>query len=562
MTAVATRRNLVAHPKLLLDVVNRQAGSLDKAILEGVMNAIEAGATEVRLDFAPADGDQPAKLSISDDGKGINSETEIEEFFETFGTPHDESEGKIWAQFRMGRGQIFSFGKNTWRTSTFKMEVDIETWGLEYELTKGLEEYNGCQIRVDLYANRIGYITTKGLQQSVKNQIEFMPIPIFFNGEQVNTPAKDLDWMIEDEDAYYLFGVGNELSVYNLGAFVKTIDAYYAGVTGTIVSKKQLKVNFARNDIQSDCEVYQRVLAIVKKNRIKQTRTRKTLSTEQRIATLIALRDDEELYKDVRNASLIPTSSRNNMSLHKVRVNTLPWTFAPVGDRYADKLMQSEAALCLDETILDKLGFDGEPEDFFTWLIAGAFESGYNGKYDQEKELKKWAKVAAMYRPFDELEDNVNRSATLVPEKSYSKVEKRLLRVLNKYPERWENRTLAIGLSDVYDAWTDGNSYIAIGRQFLKRVGVNTAHGAQCILTVLCHELAHDEATDGSHVHGPEFYERYHEITMKEWDNPLALIAQFNDLMRGQRIEDHTFAVQQKDEKALAARNSKLGITE
>jgi hypothetical protein len=33
------------HPKLLLDVIQRQAGTLSKAILEGVMNAVDAGAT-------------------------------------------------------------------------------------------------------------------------------------------------------------------------------------------------------------------------------------------------------------------------------------------------------------------------------------------------------------------------------------------------------------------------------------------------------------------------------------------------------------------------------------
>ena len=36
------RRKLKMHPKLLLDVIGRQAGSVHKALLEGTMNAIEA----------------------------------------------------------------------------------------------------------------------------------------------------------------------------------------------------------------------------------------------------------------------------------------------------------------------------------------------------------------------------------------------------------------------------------------------------------------------------------------------------------------------------------------
>ena len=38
----AATRTLKMHPKLLLDVIERQAGTLDKAILEGGMNGIEA----------------------------------------------------------------------------------------------------------------------------------------------------------------------------------------------------------------------------------------------------------------------------------------------------------------------------------------------------------------------------------------------------------------------------------------------------------------------------------------------------------------------------------------
>ena len=35
------------HEKLLVDVIKKQAGTLQKAILEGITNSIEAGATKV-----------------------------------------------------------------------------------------------------------------------------------------------------------------------------------------------------------------------------------------------------------------------------------------------------------------------------------------------------------------------------------------------------------------------------------------------------------------------------------------------------------------------------------
>lgn len=75
-------RRFVMHPNLLYDVILRQAGSLEKAILEGVMNAIDAGASRcvVRL--------EARKVVIEDDGRGFRSRSEIEAFFETFDTPY------------------------------------------------------------------------------------------------------------------------------------------------------------------------------------------------------------------------------------------------------------------------------------------------------------------------------------------------------------------------------------------------------------------------------------------------------------------------------------------
>ena len=112
-------RTFKMHDKLLLDVIKKQAGSIQKAVLEGVMNSIEAGASQVDVTV------EPTQIRIIDDGRGFQSRQEIELFFETFGQPHTESENKRWAQFRMGRGQLFAFGRNEWRTGPYVMRVDI-----------------------------------------------------------------------------------------------------------------------------------------------------------------------------------------------------------------------------------------------------------------------------------------------------------------------------------------------------------------------------------------------------------------------------------------------------
>ena len=138
-------RRFGMHQNLLYDVILRQAGTLQKAILEGVMNAIDAGATECAVTL------DTHSFSLEDNGHGFQSRREIEDFFEMFGTPHQEGDA-TYGRFRMGRGQMMAFGRNTWRSRIFEMRVDIKGSGLDYELFEHADDdFAGTRIEVDLY---------------------------------------------------------------------------------------------------------------------------------------------------------------------------------------------------------------------------------------------------------------------------------------------------------------------------------------------------------------------------------------------------------------------------
>ena len=247
-------RTFRMHDKLLLDVIKKQAGSVQKAVLEGAMNSIEAGATRVEVSV------EPTQIRINDDGRGFQSREEIELFFETFGQPHTESEGKRWAQFRMGRGQMFAFGRNEWRTGKFIMRVDINQ-RLGYDLQTNHQPVKGCSIIITLYEplnDREIYGITKELGVFVK----YVSVPVLVNGRQVNSPPENRSWGPEtNDDAYILLNDGNELAVYNLGVLVCRFGKHHFGVAGTIVTKKRIEVNFARNDIIRSCPVWKRIKA-------------------------------------------------------------------------------------------------------------------------------------------------------------------------------------------------------------------------------------------------------------------------------------------------------------
>lgn len=566
------------HPKFVYDGIRRQAGSLCKAILEGVMNSVEAGASRVDITFNPpkgGDGEdcQYATLDIVDNGTGIPTKAEIERYFATFGQPHTQDERKIWAQFRMGRGQLFSFGVNTWLTGTHKLVVDVEQWNVEdtgddwnldFEWLEDQPVVKGCNIHINLYKNPIGYSypSEAAFQDAIKRQIEFVTVPVYFNGTLLTHDPADLKWDLEDEFAYYLWATGSNLTVYNLGAFCKEIPASNAGVTGIVVSKQQLKVNFARNDIQHDCPIWHEVKEVIRANRVKRTRqkSRGYLSRHERISTLQDLRDGTQDYNDWKNISLVETSSGRALTLEFIRKLRSPWTFAPEGDDRADKLMQLDQAICLNRSVMDDLGYMGEPENFFVWLLSAQ---------NIDFPIKKW------FRPFerpsgDGLADAFNRSTFIISSDKWTKPENRIIKVLERigsWCNLWRGRHLTIGMSDTYAAWTDGSTYIAMDRDWLKRKATGSEAGITELFAVLAHEMAHDEETDRTHVHGEEFYRRYHDLMLGQardrrgcrLTSPLVGINYFRVEMKNARIDEQYEKSIEQERKERERRDKKLG---
>jgi hypothetical protein len=579
-TVVAERKSLKMHKKLLLDVIKRQAGTLHKAILEGTMNGIEAGARSIEITFLQ-DGDTSI-LSIDDDGRGIVSIEEVENFFETFGTPHDESEGKVWAQFRMGRGQLFAFGRNTWRTSTFEMVVDVNEMGLSYELKKDLPFVEGCHIVIELYENPIGnyiYPTVERLQEKIEEQVNYVDIPVFFNGIQMCIAPSELKWDMEDENAYYSFGVGDDLKIYNLGVYVRNVNIYTAGVTGIIVSKKMLGVNFARNDIQSDCTVYKGIQEVIKANRAKNATKKKykRMPDYERHSLQKDLRDGTISYNNIKGSRIFKTSQGKWQTLNMIFKNVQKWTFAPEGSRIADSIMERGEALCLSDEILINLNYKGENAGFFDWLLKEQLKTD-NNKGSYEQNIFSWERdeieknillKTKTYIAYDKSELNSDGSSkcltdgfsskyTIVPNNKLSIVEKRIVKLLNGY-ECFSGRTICIGTSDEALAWTDGDSFIVLERNFLKDLSFNYVNDVTRLFTVLCHELAHDDTTEGTHYHSPQFYEKYYELTTAH-RNPLVNMVSFNSKLYDLK-RDRVREMEKEKEKAEKAKlKNKLGI--
>jgi hypothetical protein len=558
------KRTLKMHPKLLLDVIGRQAGTLDKAMLEGIMNAIEAmnalkmnggQCHEEKIYVTYEKTETSGTIVIKDFGKGITTEEEIENFFETFGTPHDENEHKIYAQFRMGRGQMFNFGKNTWRTGTFELVVDVMNNGLDWELKNDLPYVDGC------------HITIECLKEATKNQVEFVDVPIIFNGEKINTPASECNWDFEDDFAYYLFNIGDKLKVYNLGVYVRE----RWETKGIIVSKQQLKLNFPRNDVMADCPIFYHITDVVRKNVVNKAekKTYNRLSENERRAILKNVRDGVQKFQEIKGSRILQTAQDKYISFLMFLNNKQPWTIARVGDRMADKAIQMGSHTVFAREMLDAMNYSGEDKDFFGWLIRTLIDSnvtetedGYlNTEFDYYLKERKneLLNKSKSFETLSKVTSETRRSIKYIPTNKLTRVEKRVLSVLDDF-QCWDNRQFRFGISNGSAAWTDGHSYITIDREWFKRLRLSWDCDIARLFGILAHELAHDDDTSMTDIHGEDFYENYHDITTRNCDNPFTCTLKFKESMRYALRAERNEQEKQRQKEQLEEKARRLGI--
>lgn len=514
-TGTTERRKFKAHPKLLVDVIRRQAGTLSKSILELVMNSADSllSVGKLRPDARCDVTVSNTEVRVVDNGRGFRSRREIEEHFEKFGQPHTEEENKTYGTFRMGRGQAFAHGRNVWRSGRFRMVVDVIKDGLDYHLDTDLSPLPGCDVVIDLYDPLDDYrrnCTVRDLELWVK----YVPIPVYVNGKRLSRSVTEPDepWESETDDGYVRVETNGSLGglkLYNRGVFVQEIPSYRFGCGGEVVSKRALEVNFARNDVLSSCPVWKSLQTTVNDLMGKKTITAKHL-TRAMIDSILSKAGAGQL--PVKFADLKVLSDCNGK---RYSFNTLTGVvaqhggrlaFAKPGDAAADRCLMAGSCLVLDEHILVQLGV---PENKFA---AWAFKM--TGLYGLEQ-----LKVV----PFEQVAQGFNESCHFVKEEDLTPEETVWLKLAEfaRYTLGWArgnmandsevgrlNRHVYVGVSDRYNGWTDGETYIAINRAFLADLNFSV-EGVVKLARLMAHELAHDERTDLTHHHGVEFYERF-----------------------------------------------------
>lgn len=361
------REDFEPTPGLLQDVMTKQAGSLEKAILEAVMNAVDADAGVISIQI------EDDKVTIQDDGKGMKKE-EIDEYFKKFGLKADDIEKKDFGKFRMGRGQIFNFGLNIWHTRDNVMVVNLqedetvvdiegETYTLDtsdlgYQVASADGFSEGCDIEIHL-DKEVEDVVTKF--NDVKKLIEFIPwvhdVDIVLNGEKVyNEPQifyeTELAWfLMEPNDVMTLRRYSKQTQVYNQGAYVK--EESLGEVQSVVISKVDLDVNFARNDILDNDNIWSNIKEQYSEIAKKFLLEKDEFSERESVWLLENAVDDAKLLNQISDKEIIFDVTGRGWSIEDLQEEDI--SFSHTGNKMAEDMMKKTGTVILKEKFSGKL---------------------------------------------------------------------------------------------------------------------------------------------------------------------------------------------------------------
>lgn len=531
-------RKLTVSPDIIFALIKTQAGSLSKAVLECVMNSMDAGATCVDIKMTTT------KLTAYDDGRGFLSLQEIEDWFEVFGFAHiTEATTRGVGQHGIGRAQLWNFCSTVWYTNTFSMDVDIKKFGLDYDLDDDCKYVKGLRIEGKFYEP----LTTSDIfscERELADLAKYCPIPVKFNGKLLTKSVSEQKWTHETDDVWILLSQSaRAMTVYNQGIKVREFAAHTFGCGGIVISKPGVKLalNMARNDILvTECEVWKKIKPFLQSKSDEAVVRTKRLTEEQtgNLASRMIAADipfeagsSHKLFVDV-------TGGRHTLEEVYTRAakctgGTITYVSKTEAGPAAEESHKLGHCFVLDGKTLSR--FDSatltEMMEKLDALLC-ANERGHlvnNRSWTGEAATPK-LKVVENWRDACK---NIREGYREVPHKEWTKQEQAAVSSLRRCSyslvqlmiasgatdPSTKIREVRVGLSDMADAWTDGESNIWINRSVLATFELGMA-GISRMVALMAHEYLHEGPSTGSHVHDEDFYERLHQVMLFYPSNP------------------------------------------
>lgn len=508
------RRGFRVSTAIIRNLIRAQAGTLGKAVLEYVMNAIDAGSDEVRIDL------NQDSVTIKDRGRGFTTRQEIEEWFENFGFEHEENDHRTYGKFGIGRAQLWNFASTFWRTHTFSMDVDIRAKGLDYDLAEGLDPIEGTLV-VGKFYEPLGLREQVEFEREFSSLVKYSHVPVYLNGEKISKVPQSEKWTHDTEDAWVLLNNSRALDVYNQGILVRSYSSFMVGSGGVVVTKPGIsfELNMARNDVlQHSCKVWKKLKPILQ-SMVDKSQAKKADQSEATLAN-VALRliSGEVQLDNVREFRLIKDISGRGSTLEQFfRAALRRGGVVCVGEK-GDPVMESIHRQNLAFVITpDTLGrFGAESASALASLL--------------KRIHWRWMRLddLAFSDDVQKLRDLVQANMVRIPDSKLAPAEKAIILAIRRYdmlirravtaagygatnPDEDYRRKIVAGEAPSAFAWTDGQTYIALEKKTLA-LAKQGLPGIITIANILVHEYLHRSDSTDTHAHDQQFYESFENV--------------------------------------------------
>ncbi|KQN96918.1 ATP-binding protein [Paenibacillus sp. Leaf72] len=523
-------------PQIIHHIIHHQAGSIGKAIIELIMNSVDAGAQTVKITMTK-DG-----FTCEDDGKGFSSKNDVLNYFGRFGTPHQEGDA-TYGRFRLGRGQIMAHAYTTWKSNTFIMSVDTQKMGYNYDLSESNLEGGlpGCHIDGSWY-DKLSETELMSTLQEIRDLVRYTPASVTLNDKTITRNPADENWDYEDDYAYYRVRLEGAVSIYNQGVLVRHDSSHLWGAGGLIVSKQAISLNVSRTEIlRKTCGVW-KVIAKefqVLVNRITENLISKRKTEARREKSVRSLLSAEgnlqEIYRNEEVITLLPNRHVTlDYFLRRLKYDYKMKCCVVENDfdvPKAETMGRAKLSMFIHPKTMARFGAytPGQFLESLEIVLANIGEYrethniGYGEHYTEKVTLIDYRLLSDSFvekleilKEKEVLDRETQRVWTALrwclQQYAGACLGKRMYKCgrLAYNEDRFE---IFVGYSNTAEAWTDGSSYIAFNVDVVKKLKGNPIKTASYIFNVLEHEIAHEGDSLGAG-HDEAFYQRYHDISI------------------------------------------------
>ena len=514
----------------LTHTVNAQSSTLGKAALEAIMNGIDADATKIILTLTPTG------LSIVDDGHGFRSREEILANFKVFGFDHAEHQ-REFGRFGIGRAQLFAFGATKWRTHTFLFDVNVRERGFNWLLGSEEPHVDGLTIDVDLY-KPMSNLEMVEFRNELEQLVRYSEVPVILNGEQLSKAPSESNWTLTTDEAYVRVTEGYSLSVYNQGIFVAKLYSSSIGLSGTVVTKRghALSLNVSRNEImRATCPVWAKIKPRLAE--LSRKPATKRLNDNDRAFLALQTAEPEHVANFERPIFTLSTGKHVSLSelMRHIR-SDVPLTVSESGNRMAEALIRDKTAMVLAQGTLERFAAESI-QSMLTCIRGRLLAAGVTTdlqKYrasglpadldDALRAIDRTLSRGLFYEAIADCPGFKMLNASKIEDKNLSPQQRIFLRCLEsmRYSLGWaltqatgnrpSHRDYIMGRGEGIEAYTDGQTYIAVVDAYAEKVMKMGLPGFLQLAHVMVHEYLHDHEDSGSHAHDLQFMETFHNI--------------------------------------------------